>query len=176
MLACNVRHEDPRDAPAGHPPHAGQCPPPLLLRLLHLWHSWCPALGWASQAEVLHQPELSEHSYQQRGVQRVSTIHNMIWGNILGDPGKRYKISINKIANKSVITILLCYYPSIPSLYYTMDDDGGESDYICSKHSSYGMHQCDNLPLYKLDGKVFYKWIDKQMIILYLQVNYYYYL
>ena len=78
MLACNVRYEDPSDAPAGHPPHAGQCPPPLLLRLLHLWHSWCPALGWASQAEVLHQPELSEHSYQQRGVQRVSTIHNMI--------------------------------------------------------------------------------------------------
>ena len=48
------RHADPGDAAAGHPAHAGQCPPPLLLCLLHLWHSGGPAVGrWVTLTGTL---------------------------------------------------------------------------------------------------------------------------
>ena len=52
---CHLRHEDPGDVAAGHPPHAGQRPPPLLLRLLHLRDCRGPAVGGAPEAEMLHQ-------------------------------------------------------------------------------------------------------------------------
>ena len=58
MLLCvqettvMFRHENPRDAATGHPPHARQCPPPLLLCLLHLRDHGCSDVGGAAQAEV----------------------------------------------------------------------------------------------------------------------------
>ena len=47
-----VRYEDPGDVAAGHPAHAGQRPPPLLLCLLHLRHHGGADVGGAAQAEV----------------------------------------------------------------------------------------------------------------------------
>ena len=43
---------------------------------------------------------------------------------------------------------------SIPNLYYKLEEDDLMSDYICSIPNSYGMHKCDSLPNYKLNGKV----------------------
>ena len=39
------RHEDLGDAAVGHPAHARQRAPPLLLCLLHIWHRWSSTLG-----------------------------------------------------------------------------------------------------------------------------------
>ena len=44
--------------------------------------------------------------------------------------------------------------PSIPSLYYKLEEDDLMPDYICSVPQSFGMHKCDNLPNYKMEGKV----------------------
>ena len=55
VTPVSIRHEDPGDAAPGHAPHAGQCPPPLLLRLLHLRDHGGSDVGWAAQAEMLHQ-------------------------------------------------------------------------------------------------------------------------
>ena len=43
---------------------------------------------------------------------------------------------------------------SIPNLYYKLEEDDLMPDYICSIQNSYGMHKCDNLPTYKIYGKV----------------------
>ena len=43
---------------------------------------------------------------------------------------------------------------SIPNLYYKLEEDDLMPDYICSAPNTYGMHKCDNLPNYKMDGKV----------------------
>ena len=40
-------------------------------------------------------------------------------------------------------------FPSIPSLYYKLEEEDLMSAYICSPDSSYGMHKCRNLPHYK---------------------------
>ena len=65
----SVRYEDPGHVAPGHPAHAGQRPPPLLLRLLHLRHYRGPAVGGASQAEMLHQRDLPANSDEQGGLQ-----------------------------------------------------------------------------------------------------------
>ena len=44
--------------------------------------------------------------------------------------------------------------PSIPNLYYKLEEEDLMPDYICSAPNTYGMHKCDNLPYYKMDGKV----------------------
>ena len=66
-----IRHEDPGDAAPGHAAHAGQCPPPLLLRLLHLRDHGGSDVGWAAQAEMLHQRTLPAKSDAPARIQRV---------------------------------------------------------------------------------------------------------
>ena len=69
LTDCHARYEDPGDVAAGHSAHAGQRPPPLLLRLLHLRHYRGPAVGGAPQAEMLHQRDLPANSDEQGGLQ-----------------------------------------------------------------------------------------------------------
>ena len=45
-------------------------------------------------------------------------------------------------------------YRDLPNLYYKLEEDDLMPDYICSIPQSFGMHKCDNLPNYKMDGKV----------------------
>ena len=66
-----IRHEDPGDAASGHSAHAGQCPPALLLRLLHLRDHGGADVGWAAQAEMLHQRTLPAESDAPARIQRV---------------------------------------------------------------------------------------------------------
>ena len=47
--------QDPGDAAAGHPAHAGQCAAALLLRLLHLWDCGGAAVGRTPQTRMLCQ-------------------------------------------------------------------------------------------------------------------------
>ena len=55
LTDCHARYEDPGDVAAGHSAHAGQRPPPLLLRLLHLRDSRSPAVGGTAQTEMLRE-------------------------------------------------------------------------------------------------------------------------
>ena len=43
--------------------------------------------------------------------------------------------------------------PSIPSLYYKLEEDDLMSAFICSSKASNGMHKCVNLPRYKEAGR-----------------------
>ena len=45
-------------------------------------------------------------------------------------------------------------YKDLPNLYYKLEEDDLMPDYICSVPQSFGMHKCDNLPNYKMEGKV----------------------
>ena len=92
------RHEDPGDAAPGHPTHAGKCPPPLLLCLLHLRNHGGPDVGWAAQAEMLYQRTLPAKSDAPARIQRVRC-HG------------RHKIISNFINFR------------IPSVYYKLEDD-----------------------------------------------------
>lgn len=47
------RHANPGEPAARHSAHAGQRPSPLLLRLLHLRHHWCAAVGGAAEEPLL---------------------------------------------------------------------------------------------------------------------------
>lgn len=58
---CGGRYEDPGDAAAGHAAHAWECPPPLLLRLLHLWYCWRTAVGGDAASALLHRPAQECH-------------------------------------------------------------------------------------------------------------------
>lgn len=68
LSVCVVdrRHEDTRDAAAGHASDAGQRIAALLLRLLHLRHRRGPTLGRHTQAALLPQ------GFAQHQVSRVS--------------------------------------------------------------------------------------------------------
>jgi len=44
-------------------------------------------------------------------------------------------------------------FRDIPNLYYKLEEEDLMPDYICSAPNTYGMHKCDNLPYYKMDGK-----------------------
>ena len=61
FLVCRVQKfaapclQDPGDAAAGHPAHAGQCAAALLLRLLHLWDCGGAAVGRTAQTKMLCQ-------------------------------------------------------------------------------------------------------------------------
>lgn len=65
---CNVlfvfRHAYPREPAAGHSADAGQRPPPLLLRLLHLRHHRRPAVGGAAEEPLLPGGELHTVSHR----------------------------------------------------------------------------------------------------------------
>ena len=52
--------------------------------------------------------------------------------------------------------LITLFVPSIPNLYYKLEEEDLMPDYICSAPNTYGMHKCDNLPYYKMDGKVIY--------------------
>ena len=45
-------------------------------------------------------------------------------------------------------------YKDLPHLYYKLEEEDLMPDYICSVPHSFGMHKCDNLPNYKMEGKV----------------------
>ena len=87
------RYAHPSHASPGHPTYAGECPPPLLLRLLHLRHHWGPALGG-----VVTQPLLprSKRNICFRKVRREKVVlfyyeaEGCIWEkNILKDHSRR---------------------------------------------------------------------------------------
>ena len=62
------------------------------------------------------------------------------------------RASESKISNIWNIFIQVSF--SIPNLYYKLEEDDLMPDYICSSPNAYGMHKCDNLPNYKMEGKV----------------------
>ena len=66
------RHANPGDAPSGHPPHAGQRPPPLFLCILHIWHHRGSIVGWTAETEMPHTGGTGSVHHQE-SLLRVST-------------------------------------------------------------------------------------------------------
>ena len=65
VCVCVSRHAYPGDPAPGHPAHAGERAPALLLRLLHLRHRGRAAVGGASEEPLLHgrgHPHVSSQS------------------------------------------------------------------------------------------------------------------
>ena len=59
------RYENFGDVVAGYLAHVGQRPSALLLRLLHIWHHRCSAVGRITQAKVLHSTRYRQQDHQK---------------------------------------------------------------------------------------------------------------
>ena len=65
------------------------------------------------------------------------------------------RVSESKSTNILKIYLHKTFF-SIPNLYYKLEEDDLMPDYICAAPNTYGMHKCDDLPNYKMEGKVEY--------------------
>lgn len=133
---------------ARHTANARQRPSALLLRLLHLWHHWCPALGRLVAQPMRHQSSRPSAIAQPRQ-ERASGMGKCVVGYFA-----EWDILEQASVCRNSTTPFLPHSPhtpSTPSRFYIPADTS--LDYICSQPDSSGLHTCQNLPPYKQNGQ-----------------------
>uniref|UniRef100_A0A1I8A0L3 Voltage-dependent T-type calcium channel subunit alpha n=1 Tax=Steinernema glaseri TaxID=37863 RepID=A0A1I8A0L3_9BILA len=113
----------------GHVAYAGKRVVVMLLCFLHIRHCRCPVMGWAATVVL-------------RSIKYLNYGHSF-----------RNRCVINMPITNLTANLTESIFADVSLTRYYIPDDTS-LDYICSQSDAAGIHTCDNLPAYTMNGRI----------------------